>query len=426
MVSKAGKIIRAIAPIAISFAAPYLAPALGITSALGTTALGAGLGAASGGLTGGGIKGALTGALAGGLGAGGGDYLAGSSGLGLTGAGASALSKGLTGAATGFNSTGKLSGALIGGAVGGLGGYAQGGGFDGAIDSIKGALGIGDTANSVNLDPSGYFGGGASTTGTLQSGGDLAAAGSSGVNLDPSGYFSDASPAVAGGGASSFGSAASAGSGGSSFLSGNTLSNLLSGGINAYSQDKATDQLVDSQKSSLDALSPFLQNGQGASDALATRLGTNGNTGDANYGDLTKSFSPDDLQNEPGYKFNLEQGTNALNNTLAAAGGLQSGNAIKAGQQFSQGLADTTYGNAFARDNTNKLTTAGLLNSAVTPGLGAAGATADVNNNIGTAKSKGTQGMSNTVTSTLANLLSGSGAKTVIGYKPDGTPIYAT
>lgn len=64
-----GKVLKKIAPIALSLAAPYAAPALGITSTLGTTALGAGLGAAGGALGGGGLKGALLGAATGGIGA---------------------------------------------------------------------------------------------------------------------------------------------------------------------------------------------------------------------------------------------------------------------------------------------------------------------------------------------------------------------
>lgn len=66
--SKVFKVFKRAAPIIASFAAPYLAPALGITSLAGTAALGAGLGAAGGAVSGGGLKGALIGAATGGVG----------------------------------------------------------------------------------------------------------------------------------------------------------------------------------------------------------------------------------------------------------------------------------------------------------------------------------------------------------------------
>lgn len=425
MSSKVGHIIKAVAPLAIAAFAPELAPALGITSALGTAGLGAGLGAGAGLAGGGGIKGALTGALAGGLGAGGGDILAGDAGL--TGAGASALSKGLTGAATGFNGTGTLAGTLVGGGIGGVGGYLSGGG----LDQIENGLG-GDGA-AVTADN-------APTLGGAASGSPVFNANNSATNLTGINGVGGSAP-IGGGGASSFGSsgitgvtgaganaANDASSIGSSFTknAGNSLATLLSGGANAYAQNKATDQLVKSQQQSQAELAPFLQNGTNASNALGDYLGTSGNTGAANYGAGTAAFNPSDLTNDPGYQFNLSQGMNALNNSEAAAGGLQSGAAIKAAQQFAQGLAGTTFNNAFNRDLQTKQNTISALTGATTPGLTAGLGTADVNNNIGTAESKGTTGTINTVTSTLASLLAGGGTKAIIGYKSDGTPIYSS
>ena len=152
---KFGKILKAIAPIALSFIAPGIGTAiggaisgsfgLGLTaggigqSILGSAAIGAGLGA-----LGGGAKGALTGAVTGGLGAG----LGGQLGelAGLTGpmaniAGSSLIGAGLAGA-TGRN---PLSGALRGAVGAGVGALTGGLGQQ-ATDAGSAGLGRGLTA----------------------------------------------------------------------------------------------------------------------------------------------------------------------------------------------------------------------------------------------------------------------------------------
>lgn len=51
----------------------------------------------------------------------------------------------------------------------------------------------------------------------------------------------------------------------------------------------------------------------------------------------------------PGYQFQLEQGEQALRRQQAASGMLGSGNALTEALQFSQGLADQTYGDHISR-----------------------------------------------------------------------------
>lgn len=51
------------------------------------------------------------------------------------------------------------------------------------------------------------------------------------------------------------------------------------------------------------------------------------------------------LENTPGYKFQLEQGNNAINAQAAATGMNASGNQALALSKFNQGLAGTTYNN---------------------------------------------------------------------------------
>jgi hypothetical protein len=155
---KLGKILAAVAPIALSFIAPGIGTAigtaisgglgLGLTAGgvgagiLGSAALGAGLGA-----LGGGAKGALAGAVTGGLGSGlGGIVGSAIPGLGLEGPMANVVGSGLIGAglagATGRN---PLSGALRGAVGAGVGALTGGLGQQ-ATDAGSAGLGRGLTA----------------------------------------------------------------------------------------------------------------------------------------------------------------------------------------------------------------------------------------------------------------------------------------
>ena len=126
------------------------------------------------------------------------------------------------------------------------------------------------------------------------------------------------------------------------------------------------------------------------------------------------NFDYETLQNDPGYQFRLKQGEESINRAQSARGSLYSGSALKAAQEYGQGLADQTYNDAFNRNL-----------SIANQGLSASGALSGVYDNIGNIKANKTSATSNTLTSTLSGLLNGSGAKQVIGYNPDGTPIYA-
>jgi hypothetical protein len=150
---KLGKILAAVAPVALSFIAPGIGTAIGgaISSSLGLGlgATGAGIlgsaaiGAATGAL-GGGAKGALTGAVTGGLGAGlGGELgqLAGLTGPMANIAGSSLIGAGLAGA-TGRN---PLSGALRGAVGAGVGALTGGLGTQ-ATEAGNAGLGRGLTA----------------------------------------------------------------------------------------------------------------------------------------------------------------------------------------------------------------------------------------------------------------------------------------
>ena len=63
----------------------------------------------------------------------------------------------------------------------------------------------------------------------------------------------------------------------------------------------------------------------------------------------TFNFDSTNLQNDPGYQFQLQQGMKALSNQGSAAGLLNSGSTLKAMANYSQGLAGTSYQNAYNR-----------------------------------------------------------------------------
>jgi hypothetical protein len=101
--------------------------------------------------------------------------------------------------------------------------------------------------------------------------------------------------------------------------------------------DKANTGLADVAAGEKANLDPYLTAGHQGVNSLA---------------DMAKkgfSFSGTDLQNDPGFKFQLAQGTNAIGNSAAARGLAASGNTLQALTQYGQGLASTYYNDAFSR-----------------------------------------------------------------------------
>lgn len=79
---------------------------------------------------------------------------------------------------------------------------------------------------------------------------------------------------------------------------------------------------------------PFREAGQGAIRQLAGLSG------------YDPTPSAQDVMNEPGYRFGLEQGRNALEGSAAARGGLYSGRALRELTQFGNDYATTRFGQA--------------------------------------------------------------------------------
>jgi hypothetical protein len=73
-------------------------------------------------------------------------------------------------------------------------------------------------------------------------------------------------------------------------------------------------------------------------------------------GDYNRDFTLSDFHKDPGYQFRMDQGTQALERSAAARGGLMSGGTGKALQQYGQDYATGEYSNAYNRFNTDRTT----------------------------------------------------------------------
>lgn len=145
----------------------------------------------------------------------------------------------------------------------------------------------------------------------------------------------------------------------------------------AQTQQQASQAAIAEQQREFNVqqqnLQPYLQSGQQGLNQLNAALPG-----------LTQSFNPSDLQNYPGYQFQLQQGNLAINNQNASRGLLNSGATLKDLVNYNQGLAGTTYNNAFNQYQTQQTNTFNKL--AAVAGIGQA-ATQQANSaaqNLGT------------------------------------------
>jgi len=111
------------------------------------------------------------------------------------------------------------------------------------------------------------------------------------------------------------------------FLAG--AGSVMGGNTNGNTSNQAFGQVSS-------ALNPTLQQGAGASSALAGMLGTGGNPAAQN-----QAFQ--NFQNSNGFNFQLQQGSNAITGNAAARGLLNSGSTGKALESYGTNLADNSY-----------------------------------------------------------------------------------
>ena len=118
---------------------------------------------------------------------------------------------------------------------------------------------------------------------------------------------------------------------GGAYLSSQASSNAAQTQANAAGQATASNNANLERQIGINA--PFVAAGTNAMNKLSAQ---------APYTPSAFNFQAD-----PGYAFTLEQGNKQLNATAAARGGLISGNALTAAQQYGQGLGSTYYQQAY-------------------------------------------------------------------------------
>lgn len=117
-------------------------------------------------------------------------------------------------------------------------------------------------------------------------------------------------------------------------------------------QHQDAQQALDFQKqqyaTSQKNMAPWLQAG---TSAIGTLSGLMGPGGELAQGWNQKFEAPTDVteQNDPGYKFRLSEGLNALQNSAAARGGLLSSGTAKNINDYAQNSASQEYGNVYNR-----------------------------------------------------------------------------
>ena len=144
----------------------------------------------------------------------------------------------------------------------------------------------------------------------------------------------------------------------------------------------------------------------------------------------------------PGYQFNLQQGTQAINENAAANGTLMSGNTGTALENYGQGLAQNayqqTYNNALAQYQTNVAGLQGAVNTGLSStgqlssaNLGIAGNTANIDltaaqqqaqqiNNAAAAKASGYLGSNQAIEGMIGGI---SGAAGNVDFSGGSSPL---
>jgi len=142
-------------------------------------------------------------------------------------------------------------------------------------------------------------------------------------------------------------------------------------------QKEARDQQIALQE-------PYRQAGLTGQNRLMELLGLGDNTGNARFGQYSRDFGMQDFQQDPGYRFRLNEGLRAMGHAAGARGGLISGQTMKGLEDYAQGSASNEYQNAFNRYQTNRQNQLAPLGSLMTSGQSAASGQAGAQGNYGT------------------------------------------
>lgn len=136
----------------------------------------------------------------------------------------------------------------------------------------------------------------------------------------------------------------------------------------ANTQAAATRYSTDIQKAMFDQMrkdqQPYMNAGSGAIGRLVGGLAPNGQ--------FMKTYTGQNIYNDPSYQFRLNEGLDAVESGAAAQGGLLSGATLKALQNYGQDYASQEFGNAYNRFNADQTNQYNRLSSLVNLGQNAA------------------------------------------------------
>lgn len=285
----------------------------------------------------------------------------------LIGAGSAGLSAAANGAGLGGSLTAAgnaisptLTNILSGGASG-----TFSGGLDAAGTAVKSGLGslgssiFGDSSGSIPASAVGQqsglgsalTSGGANITAPIGSGASSAGLLSTGSSFGPEGFSFNPGSYASAAGSIAKDAAPAQGLLGTLISGAKNNAGLLSAAGNVYSGyvgDQAAKSMADAQLQSTNAAlgqqaKQFGQTQANLAPYQATGAAASSNLGSLLSGDPATQLAT--LQATPGYQFQYDQGMRGLNQNLASQGNFFSGDALKAAQQYGQGLASTSYNN---------------------------------------------------------------------------------
>lgn len=145
--------------------------------------------------------------------------------------------------------------------------------------------------------------------------------------------------------------------------------------------DRANTTINTAKDQNISALQPIADTGISGLNNLAMRLGVGGDSTDPLYGSLLKPFTGADLENTPGYQFQLDQGQQGLNNIASSAGNYLSGANLKAASQYNQDYAGTAFQAGYNRDAADKSRVNDFLGSIANLGVNTTNNIANVRTN---------------------------------------------
>lgn len=195
--------------------------------------------------------------------------------------------------------------------------------------------------------------------------------------------------------------------GGAASLGGALLGSGAAGQASQAQSQSAMLGIMAQQQAQQEAMAmtaPYRNIGQGAVNTLGGLYGINSDGTTAQLTPQQQQQNNQNFQSTPDYQFAMQQGTQAVDRSQAASGGLNSGAAIKAATEFGQGLASQQYGNYYNRLLSLAQIGGNAATGSANNALASGNAIASSLGNYGTAQASGIVGSANALSGGLNSL----------------------